>query len=182
MLFHSDRTNWERMIVWSELKEMEATTIAPISFSTAMNCSPWVDYVEEHKGESAVGVVMFVNCLLTILANIILFIVIFSNKESREQVWFSWTRYDDMFFLWYFWNIFQNTYFFTIRDATCSWSRSGSATSCTRWTSSSSPNPASVRAGHHNIIMLNIIGMYFQPAPASVRAGHYNVHHRQHHH
>jgi len=64
---------------------MEATTIAPISFPTAMNCSPWVDYVEAHKGESAVGVVMFVNCLLTILANIILFIVIFSNKESREQ-------------------------------------------------------------------------------------------------
>ena len=76
---------------------MEATTVAPISFSTAMNCSPWVDYVEEHKGESAVGVVMFVNCLLTILANIILFVVIFSNKESREQVWFVWTRNCDIF-------------------------------------------------------------------------------------
>ena len=68
---------------------MEATTVAPISFSKAMNYSPWVDYVEAHKGESAVGVVMFVNCLLTILANIILFVVIFSNKESREQVWFA---------------------------------------------------------------------------------------------
>ena len=68
---------------------METTTVAPKSFSTATNCSPWVDYVEAHKGESAVGVVMFVNCLLTILANIILFIVIFSNKESREQVWFA---------------------------------------------------------------------------------------------
>ena len=165
------------MKVWSELKEMEATTIAPISFPTAMNCSPWVDYVEEHKGESAVGVVMFVNCLLTILANIILFIVIFSNKESREQVWFAWTR-NRYIFCDIFWNIFQNI-FFTIRDATCSWSRSGSAMSCTRWTSSSSPNPASVRAGHHNIIMTI---KYFQPTPASMGAGHRNVHHRQHHH
>ena len=75
-----------------------------------MNCSPWVDYVEEHKGESAVGVVMFVNCLLTILANIILFIVIFSNKESREQVWFAWTRNGDMLFVIFF-EIFFKTSF-----------------------------------------------------------------------
>ena len=100
------------------------------------------------------------------------------SQESR----FGLLELEIVTFFVIFFEIFLKISFFTIRDATCSWSRSGSATSCTRWTSSSSPNPASVRAGHHNMIMLNIIGMYFQPAPASVRAGHYNVHHRQHHH
>ena len=56
--------------------------------SSPVNCSPWEDYVERHKGESAIGLVMFVNCVATILANILLFAVIFSKKESRDQVIF----------------------------------------------------------------------------------------------
>ena len=67
---------------------MEATTISE-NLSTVVlgvGCSPWVDYVETHKGDSAIGLVMFVNCLATILANVVLFAVIFSNKESRDQV------------------------------------------------------------------------------------------------
>ena len=53
---------------------------------TATGCSPWVDYVESHEGDSAIGLVMFVNCVATILANVVLFAVIFSNKELRDQV------------------------------------------------------------------------------------------------
>ena len=53
---------------------------------TANGCSPWEDYVETHEGDSAIGLVMFVNCVATILANVVLFAVIFSNKESRYQV------------------------------------------------------------------------------------------------
>ena len=67
---------------------MEDTTI-PQNLTTVVSgvrCSPWVDYVETQEGDSAIGLVMFVNCVATILANIVLFAVIFSNKESRDQV------------------------------------------------------------------------------------------------
>ena len=63
---------------------MEATMIR--HNLTAIGCSPWVDYVESHEGDSAIGLVMFVNCVATILANVVLFAVIFSNKELRDQV------------------------------------------------------------------------------------------------
>ena len=53
---------------------------------SAIHCSPWVDYVETHEGETAIGLVMFVNCVATILANTLLLIVIFSHKESKDQV------------------------------------------------------------------------------------------------
>ena len=53
---------------------------------SAVHCSPWVDYVETHKGNTAIGLVMFVNCVATILANTVLLIVIFSRKESKDQV------------------------------------------------------------------------------------------------
>ena len=53
---------------------------------TANGCSPWEDYVETHEGDSAIGLVMFVNCVATILANVVLFAVILANKESRYQV------------------------------------------------------------------------------------------------
>jgi len=62
---------------------MEATMI-PQNL-TANGCSPWVDYVETHEGNSAIGLVMFVNCVATILANVVLFAVILANKESRYQ-------------------------------------------------------------------------------------------------
>ena len=54
--------------------------------NVSLYCSPWVDYVESHEGDSTIGLVMFVNCFATILANVVLFAVIFSNKELREQV------------------------------------------------------------------------------------------------
>ena len=53
---------------------------------TAIGCSPWVDYVESHEGDSAIRLVMFANCVATILANVVLFAVVFSNKELRDQV------------------------------------------------------------------------------------------------
>ena len=63
---------------------MEATMV-PENL-TASGCSPWVDYVETHEGNSAIGLVMLFNCVATILANVVLFAVILSNKESRYQV------------------------------------------------------------------------------------------------
>ena len=56
------------------------TTVSPV------NCSPWEDYVEIHNGDSCIGLVMFVHCIATILSNAVLFAVIFSKKDSRDQV------------------------------------------------------------------------------------------------
>ena len=62
------------------------TTLGNLTTMSPVNCSPWVDYVETHEGDSAIGLVMFVNCIATILANVVLFAVIFSKKDSRDQV------------------------------------------------------------------------------------------------
>ena len=53
---------------------------------SAVHCSPWVDYVETHEGDTSIGLVMFVNCVATILANTLLLVVIFSHEESKDQV------------------------------------------------------------------------------------------------
>jgi len=60
------------------------STLAPKN-STVVGCSPWEDYIENREGSSAIGLVLFVNCIATILANAVLFAVIFSKKESRNQ-------------------------------------------------------------------------------------------------
>ena len=62
------------------------TSANTASVMSAVHCSPWVDYVETHEGDTAIGLFMFVNCVATILANILLLIVIFSRKESKDQV------------------------------------------------------------------------------------------------
>jgi len=66
---------------------MESTTTLANSTTVVSpgNCFPWEDYVETQKGDSAIGLVMFANCVATILANIVLFAVICSKKESRDQ-------------------------------------------------------------------------------------------------
>ena len=61
------------------------STLAPKN-ATAVGCSPWEDYIENREGSSSIGLVLFVNCIATILANAVLFAVIFSKKESRNQV------------------------------------------------------------------------------------------------
>ena len=53
---------------------------------SAMHCLLWVDYVEAQEGQSGIGLVIFVNCIATILTNILLLIVIVSHRESKDQV------------------------------------------------------------------------------------------------
>ena len=53
---------------------------------SAVHCLPWVDFVETQEGQSGIGLVIFVNCIATILTNILLLIVIFSHRESKDQV------------------------------------------------------------------------------------------------
>ena len=59
----------------------------PSTLDSGMRC-PWVDVQEQHHGpkSDAIGLALFIVCLLTILANIILFYVVLSQKELREQV------------------------------------------------------------------------------------------------
>ena len=56
---------------------------SPVS---AVHCLPWLDYVETQEGQSGIGLVIFVNCIATILTNIHLLIVIVSHRESKDQV------------------------------------------------------------------------------------------------
>ena len=69
------------------------------SLVSSVHCSPWVDYVESVEGESTIGLVIFVNCVATILANSLLLLLICSHKESKDQVrWWFMLSFGDIFF------------------------------------------------------------------------------------
>ena len=101
------------------------------SLVSSVHCSPWVDYVESVEGESTIGLVIFVNCVATILANSLLLLLICSHKESKDQVrwWFmlsiGWYLVCWYFVCWYF-----VCWYFLSRGATCSCFRLAAATSC----------------------------------------------------
>ena len=49
------------------------------------SCSSWVDHVEDHE-DSLVGISILIICILTILAELVLFGLILSEKDLRRQV------------------------------------------------------------------------------------------------
>ena len=64
---------------------MEETSENVTSF--VPQCLPWVDAVETSERDSHVVLVeYFVSCIATIFANILLFVIIFSNKDFKDQV------------------------------------------------------------------------------------------------
>ena len=56
------------------------------SLEPAPHCFPWEDNIETHKEDYHIGLVVFVLSIATILANILLFVIILSNKDFRNQV------------------------------------------------------------------------------------------------
>ena len=52
----------------------------------APHCFPWEDYVETHQKDFHIEWVMFGICIATIVVNILLFVIIFSNKDFKDQV------------------------------------------------------------------------------------------------
>ena len=61
--------------------------VCPLPSSNGKRC-PWVDVQEQHHGEKSdtISSFLFFVCLFTILANILLFYIILSQKELRVQV------------------------------------------------------------------------------------------------
>ena len=59
----------------------------PSSLDNGMRC-PWVDVQEQHHGQQsdAISAFLLFVCLFTILANIVLFYIILSQRELRVQV------------------------------------------------------------------------------------------------
>ena len=58
-----------------------ATSLAP-----APHCWPWEDNIETHKENHLNSLVGSVLAITTIFANILLFVIIFSNKDFKDQV------------------------------------------------------------------------------------------------
>ena len=56
------------------------------SLEPAPHCFPWEDYAETHQEDYHFGWVVFGLCIAAIVANLLLFVIIFSNKDFKDQV------------------------------------------------------------------------------------------------